>query len=119
MSGIEGLYVGLAVAGASVVAGFISAAIAVVLYHATPWILDRVEVVDYALAFVFGIVMALALVGCAGRVQYKGPHWWNCRNVVCHQLSSLDGDAVYDTKTKSCECWIEDARHLPQWIVIK
>lgn len=119
MSGVEGLYVGLAVAGASISAGFLSAALAVGLAYVLRWLVRRDDIVDFALVAAVALLSVFMFMGCHEEVVAKGPHWWNCKNVVCHQVASRVDEARYMRSTKACECWIEDGRHLPQWIVIK
>jgi hypothetical protein len=71
-----------------------------------------------ACAFVYAFAVMLSS-GCAHVEPVYGPHWWNCKNIVCNQVAKRVLGAAYDRNRRECECYIEDARNLAQWEAVK
>ena len=72
-----------------------------------------------ACAFVYAFAVMIAGAGCAHVEPVHGPHWWNCKNVVCHQVAKSVLNAAYDANRRECDCYVVDARNLAQWITVK
>lgn len=113
--------VGITVACICVVSAFAAATTAVLAFYAMRWLISRDEVFEFALAFAVGFVAAVALTSCAHVEPVHGPHWWNCANRVCNSDSRVATvlGAAYDANAKTCECYVDDVRHLRQWIEVK
>jgi len=70
--------------------------------------------------WLFVIVLGWLLFGCAEVVPFpttpNGAHAWFCENEACpSEAMSRNGIVIewaYDRKTRSCECTLEDERHM-------
>jgi len=83
--------------------------------------LHRLGRMRAALACAFVYALAVLALGCAPVEPVHGPHWWNCRYRQCNSDSRVSRvfGAAWDRNVHVCDCYVEDRRHLPQWIEVK
>jgi len=83
--------------------------------------LYRLGAIRAALACAFVYAFAVLMAGCAHVKSVHNPHWWNCQNRVCNSDARVTRvlGAAWDRNRRECDCYVEDSRHLPQWIEVK